>query len=89
MKNLLRCFALLIGLLSVNIGWATDFIVTRTDGNITDWSGTPVKLGLDGSLLKAVIDANAAGVGPHTIKFDPSLAGQTILLNQFSESTQH
>ena len=33
-----------------------------------------------GSLRQAITDANAAGAGPHSITFDPSLSGQTITL---------
>nr|WP_288979132.1 right-handed parallel beta-helix repeat-containing protein [uncultured Allomuricauda sp.] len=34
-----------------------------------------------GSLRQALLDVNAAGAGPHTINFDPSLSGQTIFLS--------
>ena len=37
-----------------------------------------------GSLRQAFLDINAAGPGPHTIAFDPSLANQQIGLNQNS-----
>ncbi len=76
MRNLLRCFALVTGLLSINVGWATDFLVTRTDGN--GGGGAWPVVSQEGSFWRALQDANAAGAGPHTIKFASSLAGKTI-----------
>lgn len=52
------------------------FIVEATVFTVTNVNNSGA-----GSLRQALLDVNATGAGPHTINFDPSLSGQTILLS--------
>jgi hypothetical protein len=65
-------------LLAMRIGHAADFVVTNTNDNFSLQFGNPAA----GSLRSAILQANAAGAGSHTITFAPNVQG-TILLKDF------